>query len=508
MSAELGTAPIRVNGAQPQNGLVPANTVEGHGTRLIDLLFTGLYHYDADGAIRPAMLESLQTADHRHYTVSLRPGWRFTDGTPVTAASYVDAWNYAADPSHAQALRGFFAPIEGYRTVTAEPPTASGMAGLRVLGELSFSFTLEQPDRDFPDSLGSPAARPLPRVFFELGPERFGEHPVGNGPYQLAASDAWHHGERLDLVPNPDYPGPDAAANDGITFVFYQDLTLAYADLRSGRLDVLDSIPDSLLPRYVRELGERAVLKPIALNNHLAIPCLLPHFSGPEGRLRRAAISHAVDRRHLTEQVLHCARAAAHDFTCGRTAGPLPGASVLRFDPLAAKNLWAEADEIAPWSGVFELAYNESGGYDVWIGVLAGQISRTLGIEVSLAPFPTFKSIRDRIADKTLMSAFRTGWRGDYPSAINFLGPLFAEHGGANETGYHSAEFEAELAAAKQAPDARASLACTDRAQAVLLRDLPAIPLWNYLNAGGRGESVTARFKWNGMPDYPGIRRV
>lgn len=507
MSPEPG-AVIRVNGAEPQNGLVPANTVEGHGTRVIDLLFTGLYHYDADGGIRPAMLESLETPDNRHYTVTLRSGWTFTDGTPVTAASYVDAWNHAAVSAHGQALRGFFAPIEGYAAVAAEPPLAQTMSGLRMLGELSFSIVLRQPDRDFPNSLGCPAAKPLPRVFFELGAERFGEHPVGNGPYRLASPSAWRHGRSLDLVPNPDYPGPDPARNDGITFVFYESLTEAYRDLRAGWLDVLDSIPDSLLPDYLRELGERAVLKPIALNNHLAIPYSLPHFSGLEGRLRRAAISRAVDRRYLARQVLHGARSPALDFTCGCTAGPLPGEEVLCFDPLAATALWAEADELAPWSGVFELAYNESGGYDVWIGVLADQLARILGIEVALAPFPTFKSIRDRIADTTLMSAFRTGWRGDYPSAINFLGPLFSEGGGCNEVGYRSPEFEAELTAAKQAPDRHVSLGFTDRAQAVLLRDLPVIPLWDYLNAGAWGERVAVRFKWNGMPDYAGIRRA
>ena len=507
MSARSGGV-IRVNGAEPQNGLVPANTVEGHGARVVDLLFTGLYHYDADGGIRPAMLESLQTPDNRHYLVTLRSGWRFADGTAVTAASYVDAWNHAALSTHGQALRGFFAPIEGYPAVASQPPRARTMSGLRVRGELSFSITLEQPDRDFPDSLGCPAARPLPRVFFERGAEWFGEHPVGNGPYRLAGPGAWRHGTGLDLVPDPDYPGPDPACNDGISFVFYDSLTEAYQDLRAGRLDVLDSIPDSLLPDYLAELGERAVLKPIALNNHLAVPYHLPHFSGREGRLRRAAISRAVDRPHLAEHVLHGARSPARDFTCGRTASPLPGAEVLRCDPLAARALWAEADRLAPWSGVFELAYNESGGYDVWIGVLADQLARTLGIEVVPVPFPTFKSIRDRIADGTLMSAFRTGWRGDYPSAVNFLGPLFTEGGGGNEVGYRSPRFEAELAAAKQAPDPCSSLGFTDRAQAVLLRDLPVVPLWDYLNAGGRGEQVAVRFKWNGMPDYAGIRRV
>lgn len=221
-------------------------------------------------------------------------------------------------------------------------------------------------------------------------------------------------------------------------------------------------------------------------------------------------ISRAIDRARITEQLLHSTRSPAPDFTARAlpgSGGPLPGAQVLSFDPDAARTLWAEADALSPWDGVFRIAYNESGGYDLWIDALAGQLRGVLGIDVATVPHLTFKSIRDSIADGSLKSAFRTGWRGDYPSLINFLDPLFSSSAPGNEVGYRSQEFEAQLTAAKAASGPEQCDAHVRHAQGVLLRDLPVIPLWDYRHAGGCSEGVWATFKWNGMPDYPGIEK-
>ena len=56
------------------------------------------------------------------WTIVLKPGWMFHDGTPVTAQSYVNAWNYGADPANAQQNNSFYAGIVGYAELN--PPTA------------------------------------------------------------------------------------------------------------------------------------------------------------------------------------------------------------------------------------------------------------------------------------------------------------------------------------------------------------------------------------------------
>ncbi|HET6209058.1 MAG TPA: ABC transporter substrate-binding protein, partial [Jatrophihabitans sp.] len=291
---------VRVNGGEPQAGLVPSNTNEGYGNRIVDLLFAGLYDYTCDGTARPVMLERVDSADNREFRFTLRPGWTFTDGSPVHAGNFVAAWNYAAAGRNAQRQQSWFGQIEGFRDVADAGSACAGMSGLIVEDDRSFTVRLAEPNRDFLNGLGCTAFKPLPERFFGIGERRFGEQPVGNGPYRLAG---WQHGTQLELVPNPDYPGPDPADNDGITFVFYRDLESAYQDLLAGDLDVLDCIPDSALDRYRDELGARAVELPVALNKSIGVPYRLDRFAGEEGRLRRAAISMAIDRPAIIDRL-------------------------------------------------------------------------------------------------------------------------------------------------------------------------------------------------------------
>ena len=68
--------------------------------------------------------ESIESADGQHYTVTLAGGWTFTDGTPVTARSFVDAWNYGALSTNAQLQSSFFDPIEGRAAQRPHPDRA------------------------------------------------------------------------------------------------------------------------------------------------------------------------------------------------------------------------------------------------------------------------------------------------------------------------------------------------------------------------------------------------
>ena len=48
------------------------------------------------------------------YTIKIKSGWKFTDGTPVTAESFTKAWSYVANAKNAQKCSSFFSAIAGY----------------------------------------------------------------------------------------------------------------------------------------------------------------------------------------------------------------------------------------------------------------------------------------------------------------------------------------------------------------------------------------------------------
>ena len=103
---------VLANGTEPQNPLIPANTNEVGGGRIVDLLFAGLVYYDESGEVHNDVAKSIETEDSQTYNVTLNEGLTFTDGTPVTASSFVDAWNLGSADGGMLSVN-FYAPIEG-----------------------------------------------------------------------------------------------------------------------------------------------------------------------------------------------------------------------------------------------------------------------------------------------------------------------------------------------------------------------------------------------------------
>ncbi|WP_099024890.1 peptide ABC transporter substrate-binding protein [Mycolicibacterium palauense] len=499
---------VTANGGEPQNPLIPTDTNETNGGRIVDRLFAGLMSYDDRGNPVPEVAESVETTDNVNYRITLKPGWTFTDGTPVTARSFVDAWNYGALSTNAQLQQSFFSPIEGYEEVAAENPTAQTMSGLQVVNDREFTVRLNAPTIDFVLRLGFAPFYPLPEAAFE-DMAAFGQHPIGNGPYQLAGEDAWQHNVRIDLIRNPDYRGNRPANNDALRFVFYANLDTAYADLQAGNLDVLDTVPPSALPTFRADLGDRALTGPTAQNQTLDTPLRLPHFGGEEGRLRRLALSAAINRPQICEQIFNQSRSPARDFTASSLPGfdpNLPGSDALDYNPDRARQLWAQADAISPWSGQYVIAYNADGAHQEWVDAVANGIKNTLGIDAAGAPQPTFAQFRTQITDRSIQTAFRAGWQGDYPSMLEFLEPLFVTGAGANDVDYSDREFDGALTVAQAAPTLEESYALTNAAQQILLQDMPVVPLWYYISAAGHSPAVSdVVITWNGRPDYERI---
>jgi oligopeptide transport system substrate-binding protein len=504
---------VVVNGGEPPNPLVPTGTNDSLGGRILDRLFAGLVSYDADGKPTPEVAQSIETTDNVNYRIVLKPGWKFTDGSPVTAHSFVNAWNYGALSANAQLQQDFFSPIAGFDDVAGAPgdgkPTT--MSGLQVVNDLEFTVRLKAPTVDFTLRLGHNAFYPLPDIAFR-DMAAYGRNPVGDGPYRLADSPdgpAWEHNVKIDLKPNPDYHGNRKPRNKGLRFEFYANLDTAYADLLSGNLDVLDTIPSSALTIYKRDLGDNAASGPVAVSQSLDTPLRLPHFGGAEGRLRRLALSAAVNRPQICQQIFNGTRSPARDFTASSLPGfdpHIPGNDALDFNPERARQLWAQADAISPWSGRYAIAYNADSGHQEWVDAVANSIKNVLGIDAVGAPHPTFAGFRTQITNRTIDTAFRAGWIGDYPSMIEFLAPLYATGAGSNDVGYSSREFDAGLATAEAAPSLRQADVLVNVAQRILLRDMPAVPLWYYIAVIGWSPQVSnVKATWNGLPDYESI---
>ena len=105
-------------------------------------------------------------------------------------------------------------------------------------------------------------------------------------------------------------------------------------------------------------------------------------------------------------------------------------------------------------------------------------------------------------------SAFRTGWQMDYPSLDNFLGPIYAKGAGSNDSVYDNPEFDALLKKGDTASSTDEAIKSYQEAEKILVKDMPAIPLW-YSNAtGGHSDAVSnVKFDVFGVPIYTNITK-
>ena len=325
------------------------------------------------------------------------------------------------------------------------------MSGLQVVNDSEFTVRLKAPTIDFKQRLAFTPFYPLPDAAFK-DMAAFGQHPIGNGPYQLPTGDAWQHNVQHRPGAQPGLPRQPDAKNKGLRFVFYANLDTAYADLQAGNLDVLDTLPPSALPTYRSDLGDRAITGPAAQNQTLDTPLRLAAFRRRGGPAAAAGPVRghqpATDLRPDLRRARVRRRGTSPRARCPASIPTCPATTRWTINPDRAKDLWAQADAISPWSGQYAIAYNADGGHQEWVDAVANSIKNTLGIDAVGAPQPTFAQLRTQITDRTIDSAFRAGWQGDYPSMLEFLEPLFVTGAGSNDVDYSNREFDGALTVA------------------------------------------------------------
>src|SRR5699024_5531036 len=160
------------------------------------------------------------------------------------------------------------------------------------------------------------------------------------------------------------------------------------------------------------------------------------------------------------------------------------------------KKLWEEAEGITPFEGPLTLAYNADGPHADWVEAVCNSLINVLGIEAKPTPFPAFGEMREQIRNRDLEGTGRSGWQADYPSAHNFLGPLYgssaADGKGSNDGDYKNPEFDQLLADGLAADSEDEAIALWQEAEALLMRDLPVVPRWDLRTICGDSPLVSA----------------
>ncbi|NJQ15032.1 peptide ABC transporter substrate-binding protein [Streptomyces bohaiensis] len=508
-----GDGTVRASWGDPQNPLEPANTNEVQGGKVMDMIFRGLKRYNPEtAAAEDALAESIETDDQQNFTITIKQGWTFSDGTEVTADSFVDAWNYGANIENNQINSYFFQFIDGYADVHPEDegadPTADTMSGLEVVDDHTFTVRLTEPFSLWPDTLGYAAYSPLPRSFFD-DHDAWLEKPVGNGPYMI---DSYARSQSMTLVEYGDYSGDDTAQNDGVELRVYTDNNTAYTDLQAGNLDVIDDIPASQLNNADADLGDRYINQPAGIIQTVSFPLYDDAWSGEDMVKVRQGLSMAINREEITSKIFADTRTPATDFTSPvleESGGYEPDlcGDICSYDPERAKEMIDEAGGLP--GGTVTLTSNvDTGSHRQWMDAACNSINNALGDTgaCTVNPVPTFADFRNQVTSDSMTGMFRSGWQMDYPLIQNFLQPLYYTDASSNDSGYSSEEFDDLVNRANSADDEDEAIDLFKQAQQVLVDDMPVIPLWYQNGTAGHSERVSdVRLNPFSVPVYTDI---
>ncbi len=503
-------ADIVVNGCEPQNPLVTTNTNETCGGNVMGLFESGLTAINPEGQTKLEVAKSITAnSNNTKFDIKLKD-WKFSNGKTVKAENFTRAWSYGANASNAQLSSDFFSVIKGFDALQKKGVDKNAqLSGLKIVNDKEFTVELNAPSSPFETRLAYVSYAPLDDSFFK-NPKAAGQKPVGDGAYNF---DSWNHNQSIKLVKNKNYKGILPAKNASVTFKVYTDPQAAYSDVQAGNLDAIDTIPTSQTKTFRHDSSINPYDKGGSVTQQMSLLSNEPHWNvnTKEGVLRRQAVSVAINRQQIIDKVLNGLGTPTTDYLAPPIQGystTLKGVENLKFSASRAKQLWDQANKISAWPKGKEIDfyYNADGGGKDVFDAIANQVKNVLGVPTKSVAVATFQQFRDQISQKKLHGWFRSGWQPDYPSAEDYLYPLFdsasADGNGSNDAQYKNPKVDALLSKAAAASPA-ASIKIYQQAEEVLLNDLPAIPLYNAAAAGASAKQVKGyRMSWQNEPVF------
>ncbi|AKK05626.1 ABC-type oligopeptide transport system, periplasmic component [Corynebacterium mustelae] len=487
---DINPCVVQVNGEEPEVRVTPGMTRDAAGFRILKMISSGLVHLDSDNNVVMDLAKSIEKTSPTTYLVELQPGLKFSDGSRITARSFVDSWNFivATDELNTE----FFQPIAGFSEKTPS------MRGLTVTSDTTFKIELSKPTPDFLVQLSHPVFSAQPESALKED-QVFNLMPTSSGPYVV---ETWVRNQALKLRVNPEYKGPRKAVNDGVTMNFFIGRKLPFEELQRGSLDVFDNVNGSDIEKARKDFGFYA--KPGAAVLELSIHSETPHFQGIEGKLRRQAISLSIDREKIAKDTLKGTFEPAYSFVPPGIPGVDASIGVEGYDPERARELWAQADLINPFDFEVPVHYNwDSGDNRAWGPEVARQLKNNLGINAFPEPGSDHARFRYDYHDVRFNGVYRTGWRADFPSIRNYLENNYASDGVSNDAKYSNAEVDDLLKQADAAQSEDEAMALYNKAHELIVADLPAIPfLFPVVNAAWTTRVSDVGFGFDTLPEY------
>jgi len=426
---------ISVGIAEPSS-VDPATATDASGSLIVRTMCDPLIQLDPlTGALRPALAKSWGIFDSgRRFSVRLRRGVTFSDGSEVTADDAVFTLWRVASEGLASPLAGLLQPIEGFQAVHGDVRLNDAnrrdhLSGLKVIDKYTFEISIGGEQADFLRLLSHPLASPVKRSAARKNLFDFAHRPVCAGPYVLDSP--WQPGApNVRLVRSRSYSAKNAAYTAGgrgyadtIDFRVVGDRAGELNQFGSGTLDVAHAPLTGVEGSTVDE--SQLVRGASPLVEYLGLPVGKKPFYDPQVRV---ALSQALDRRQLAAHEEGGSAVPARGFlppTLGPTYRPgACGAGAPETADVAGARATLANAHVSLTGQPVKLYFNDEFGRGRMVAEVARQWREAFGLDAELVPVPWTRYLQLG-SGVGFDEPFRISWAAPIPSADSYLGALF-----------------------------------------------------------------------------------
>jgi ABC-type transport system substrate-binding protein len=289
---------------------------------IVELLFSGLLTYDANGGITGGLADYRITDDGKTYEFFLKDDLRWSDGQPLTADDAIYTIKIIQDPAYKSPLRTRWIGVETER-----------------ISDSSFRLKLKDPSAKF---LEYCTLKILPQhIWAGTTPENFSLselnlHPVVSGVYMVkeVASDKDGSVSSITLERNSAYQGTKPHL-ENVTFAFFKDYNSLAAAFKRGRVQGFVSAPDIAKNTFSG-----------AINYAYTMPRYYAIFFNQEKNdaladiAVRKALAYAINKQEILEKALGNQGTTVDSPVLSQIYGIDSPATIYNYDPqLAAQTL-------------------------------------------------------------------------------------------------------------------------------------------------------------------------
>jgi peptide/nickel transport system substrate-binding protein len=476
-AAGAGAADLVFGRATEQSSIDPHFSQTGPNDATATAMFDRLLWSDAQLQSQPALALSWRAVDPLTWEIKLRPGVKFQDGTPFTAADVA----YSLD----RVRHIVNSPAPWTHAVT-------NVASIEIPDPLTLLVHTPSPTPLLIEQIGLISILPA-KLGPSVGNEAFnsGAAAIGTGPYRFRS---WTPNDRLELEANPAYWGGTPEFQH-VTIRFLPNSAARSAALLSGQVDLIDAVTPADAVELAR--AKDITIYSSATNRiiYLAVDAardVSPFVTGPDGKplahnpLRdvrvRRALSMMINRDAIATRALSGAAVPAGQLVPEGEGGYSPNLKPMPFDLAGAKALLAQAG----YPDGFGLTIHSSADRypnDAQVAQAVGQMFARGGIRVTGVEALPYNVFAPAATNRTY-SLFLFGWSSGSSNAAEGLRSILATFdptnglGALNRTRYSNPQFDKTLASAMAEFDEAKRNALLAQATEIAMQDQAMLPLY------------------------------